>query len=182
MSQLEFTNYSSCKGIVLDSGEGEFVFNGSVATKTGDATILYWAANPPNYMENFSGSGLPYPNPDIAFENTPNRGAVKISGGAFSFRVRYPNSYYVGLGTVLVEPCVHFKVCEKGTDGTVHTIKLGHGVPFRMDTYPSKRDSPLFYSGRDQLPIRTQEEILRSSGYPEKNTMPENHWGQKPPK
>jgi hypothetical protein len=182
MSSLEFTNYSSCKGVVLDSGEGEYVVRGTVATKTNDATILYWAANPPNYMENYSGSGLPFANPDIAFENTPNRGAVKANGGSFSFRVRYPNSYYVGLGTVLVEPCVHFKVCEAGSDNTVHTIKLGKGIPYRMDTYPAKRSTPLFYSGRDELPIRTQEEILRSYGFPEDNQMPTNHWGLKPPK
>jgi hypothetical protein len=39
------------------------------------------------------------------------------------------------------------------------------------------RTNSLFYKGRDDLPIRTQEQILRDSGYPDKNIMPPNFWG-----
>lgn len=183
----DYSNQYSCKGVVLDSGEGEYVVKGSIATKTLDATILFWAPNPPTYTTSYSGSGLPYPSPDVAYENTPNRGAVKSSGGNFEFRVRYPNSYYIGLGSVYVEPCVHIKVCEEGADNKVHTIKLGNGIPFRMLTYPPSqpetkpRSNPLFYSGRPQLEMRTQEQILRDSGYPEDNVMPKNFWGKAVP-
>ena len=187
-NQFDFIFKNNCKGVILDSGDGEYIVKGSVQTKTNNATLMYWAANPPSYLTSFSGSGLPYPNPEIAYENTPNRGAVKISGGIYQFRVRFPNAYYVGLGSVYVEPCVHIKVCEEGGDGKINTIKLGNGIPFRSLTYPPTqngtlaREGPMFYKGLEELPIRSQEEILRSSGYPEKNEMPANFWGGKPPK
>ena len=174
----------SCEGIVLDSGEGEYVVKGNISS-LGNSTILFWAANLPNYLTNFSGSGLPYPNPDIAYENTPNRGAVKSQGGSFEFKIRYPNSYYIGLGTVCVQPCCHIKVCDGNNDGKIHTIKLGNGIPFRMLTYPptgktAPRSSPMFYDNREGLPVRSQEQVLRDSGYPESNKMPNDFWGLKP--
>ncbi len=186
MSQFDFFE-NNCKGVVLDSGDGEYIVKGSVQTKTTNATVMYWAANPPTYTTSFSGSGLPYPNPEVAYENTPNRGAVKTSGGQFQFRVRFPNAYYIGLGSVYVEPCVHIKVCEEGSDGTIQTIKLGNGIPYRSLTYPPTqngtlpRENCMFYDGRDKLPIRGQEAILRSAGYPEQNKMATNFWGLKPP-
>ena len=122
----------------------------------------------------------------MAYENTPNRGAVKATNGKFEFRLKYPNSYYMGLGTVYVEPSCLVKVCGKNSDSKIHTIKLGNGIPFRMMTYPpppltAPRANPLFYKGGHELPIRTQEQILRDSGFPEKNTMAANFWGLKPP-
>ena len=171
----------SCDGVVLDSGDGEYIVKGTIQTTSSNATILFWAANPPTYTTSFTGSGMPFPNAEIAYDNSPNRGAVKIKGSQFQFRIRYPNAYYTALGTVYVPPCVHVKVCENGSNNDIHTIKLGSGIPFRMQTYPVGRTSPLFYDGMDKLPIRTQEQILRDSGYPEKNIMPVNFWGLKPP-
>ena len=56
-----------------------------------------------------------------------------------------------------------------------------------MLTYPpsqpktAARANPRFYSGRTELPMRTQEQILRDSGYPENNKMPANFWGKAVP-
>lgn len=183
----EYAKQFSCEGVVLDSGDGEYVVRGRLNTLTSNATIMFWAANPPTYTTSFTGSGLPFPNPDIAYDNTPNRGAVKSVNGKFEFKIRYPNAYYVGLGTVYVEPCVHIKICELGSDGKIHTIKLENGIPFRMLTYPpshegtAARANPMFYAGRDELPIRTQEQILRDSAFPEDNKMPTNFWGKSIP-
>lgn len=183
----DYSNQHSCDGIVLDSGNGEYIVKGHVNTKTPNANILFWAANPATYTGSFTGSGLPYPSADVAYENTPNRGAVKSEGGHFRFRVRYPNAYYMGLGSVYVEPCVFIKVCEEGGDNKVHRIRLGNGIPFRMLTYPpslpqtAPRQNALFYAGRETLPIRTQEDILRASAYPSENKMPKNFWGMAVP-
>ena len=35
--------------------------------------------------------------------------------------------------------------------------------------------------GKNKLPIRTQEQVLRDSSYPEDNRMPSDFWGLKPP-
>ena len=179
--KTDYAKKYTCDGVVLDSGEGEYVVKGNIK-EIGSSKILFWAPNPPTYVTSFSGSGLPYANPDMAYENSPNKGMVNAVNGSFEFRVRYPNSYYIGLGTVYVEPCCHIKVCG---DDKIHTIKLGNGIPFRMLTYPptmktAPRANAMFYAGRDKLPVRSQEQILRDSGYPEENKMPSDFWGLRP--
>ena len=47
----------------------------------------------------------------------------------------------------------------------IYSFKLSGGIPYRTLTYPEKRNSPMFYNGRDKLPIRTQEQILRDYSY-----------------
>lgn len=169
-----------CQGTVETNSEGEYIVKGYIQNFLPNTKIYYWAANPPDYITSYSGSGLPFPNPETAFENTPNRGIAKVNSGMFQFRIQYPNAFYVNLGTLYIEPTVYFKIC--GTD-KIHTIPLGNGIPFRMLTYPpsqrntAARTNSLFYKGRDDLPIRTQEQILRDSGYPDKNVMPSNFWG-----
>lgn len=189
MSKHLNSNVPTCKGIVLDSGDGEFIVKGYVKSLQTDPTVLFWAANPATYCQSFSGAGMPFPNPEIAYDNTPNRGAVKAHGNQFKFKVRFPNAYYTNLGSTYVEPCVHIKVCGDNdpTNDKIHTVKLGHGIPFRSTTntpYPkvtNSRTSPLFYSGRDNLPMRTQEQILRDSSFPKINNTPKNFWGKTPP-
>ena len=127
-------------------------------------------------------------------DRTPNVGAVKAVNRKFEFRVKYPNSYYVGLGSLYVPPHVHFKVCEnKNVDlnnikskGEYHSIQIDNGIPFRTLSYPAppsnnSRTGPMFYHcNKDKLEVRTQEDILRASGYPEENVMPDNFWGLRP--
>ena len=182
----DFAKEFNCEGMVLDSGDGEYIVKGKVKNG-GNSNIMFWAPNPPTYVTSYAGSGLPFANPEMAYDNTPNKGMVKAKNGSFEFKVRYPNSYYMGLGTVCVEPCCHIKICGKKSDNKIHTIKLGNGIPFRMLTYPPTsetgrpRSSATFYSGGWELPVRTQEQICRDSGYPEVNKMPKDFWGLTPP-
>lgn len=177
-----FNKIYTCKGVIEDSGSGEYVVSGQT-TAPNDSMVLFWAANPPNYNTSFAGSGLPYPSPDIAFDNTPNKGAVRVKNGSFKFFIRYPSSFYAGLGTLYVAPHVYYKVCDNsGKESKVYSVKIGKGIPFRTLTYPpppttAPRRNVSFYAGRDSLPLRTQEQILRDSGYPDKNIMPDNFWG-----
>ena len=176
----------SCKEAVIDSGSGEFTVDGSTDAPDG-SIVIFWAANPPNYNTSFSGSGLPYPNPDVAFDNTPNQGATKVKNGSFKFKIRYPSSFYAGLGSLYLPPQVYYKVCQgEDNESKVHVIKIGEGIPFRSLTYApppttAPRRSPMFYSGGWKLPVRTQEQILRDSAYPSKNEIPSNFWGLRPP-
>ena len=104
----QYSKKITCEGLVLDKGDGEYSVKGRI-NSLGNSTLMYWAANPPTYNSSYSGSGLPYPNPDIAYENTPNRGLVKTTNGNFDFNIRFPNSYYIGLGSVYVNPYVILK-------------------------------------------------------------------------
>ena len=93
------------------SGEGEFLLD--IETNAPDNTkLLFWAANPPQYNGSFSGSGLPFPNPDIAFDNTPNVGIVKIKDRKTTVNLFFPNSFYVNLGNTLIPPRFYYKFCE----------------------------------------------------------------------
>ena len=185
----------SCDGVVLNNGNGNITVKGQLKDNKDDVTVLYWASNPPDFRASFSGSGLPYANPEQAFDRSPNVGAVKTVNGKFEFKIFYPNAYYVGLGSLYIPPHVHIKVCNGTKEGVYHSIKLTNGIPFRTLTYPAPpsknpRNGPLFYHNKN-LTLRTQEQILRDSGYPshgrvgdviEENSVPDNFWGLRPPK
>lgn len=180
-------NKDMCQGVIINEGSGEILVSGKVKSQSDSPMVRYWAASPADRLLSFSGSGLPFPNGEMAFQNTPNKGAVRAEGGEFSFRIRYPNAYYVGLGTLYVPPFVYLKVCEQGHEDVYHSIQIDGGIPYRTLTYPAPpsmkpRNSPLFYHEPEQKKIvRSQEQILRESAYPDTNVMPDNFWGKKPP-
>jgi hypothetical protein len=171
---------------IKNNNNGVFIISGELNYVSNEKRYLkYSAANPPTYNSNFSGSGLPFPNEEIAFDNTPNRGVTDIVNGKFSFSIRYPNSYYINMGTVYVEPHIKLVIVDKDNNNISQTkiIKLGDGIPFRTLTWPVQRDwskGPLFYKTNFNM-VRTQYQILLDSAYPDKNIMPENFWGMMPP-
>jgi len=179
--QLYF-NEMTCEGLVKNNGEGNLTINGIIkGYENRDVDIIYWAAAPATRGIGFTGSGLPYPNPEQAYDQTPNQGAARATGGQFSIKLRSPNAYYVGLGSLYVPPVLHVKVC--GED-TVHHIPLTHGIPFRTLTYPAPpsknpRSNAMFYC-TGTLPVRSQEQILRDSAYKSEVPMPDNFWGLRP--
>ena len=147
--------------------------------------VKYSSANPPTYNSSFSGSGLPYPNENSAFENTPNRGIVAVVNNKFSISIRYPNSYYINMGTDYVEPHIRLVLCDNNNKevSDVMYVNLGEGIPFRTLTWPVQRNwnkGPDFYNVKN-LPVRSQFQILVDSAYPPTNIMPKNLWGTVPP-
>ena len=175
-------NFSMCHGAVENKTDGDVSVKG---TAEPNKLVMYWAASPIHTNYSFSGRGLPYPNPEQAFDRSPNVGAVKSdSAGNFEFKIKMPSAYYVGLGTLYIPPQVHIKVCGGKNQDSYETIKLNDGIPYRTLTSPAPpgknpRDSPLFYASK--LPVRGQEAILRSAGYNPAASVPDNFWGLKPP-
>lgn len=179
-----------CSGELVNMGNGDIIVRGSVNGFNVDR-VMFWAASPPTYGLSFSGSGLPYPNPTMAFDRTPNKGVAQVTGGRFEFKLRYPNAYYIGLGSLFMPPHVNIKPCAAGSSESdpvnkTVTVMLDDGVPFRTLTYPAPpskkpRVSAMFYC-EPSYGARSQETILRESGYPEVNKMPDNFWGRKPPR
>lgn len=182
---------SLCDVNIMNNQDNSFILNGTLKENLLERSlnrqlyIRWWAANTPTFNSNFSGSGLPFPNEDIAFENSNNMGKVEVSRGNFSFSMRYPNSYYINMGATYVPPEVQIQVCDgngKNVSNIQH-INLGEGIPFRTLTWPKQRDwneGALFYKVENNQ-VRSQEQILKDSAYPKVNKMPPNFWGKKPP-
>jgi len=142
-------------------------------------TLKYWAANSPTTGASFSGSGLPFPNEEVAYENSKNQGNIEIYNLNFSLNFLKPNSYYTNQGKVLVRPHVNFMfVTGNNTPiGGVYKIELDNFIPYR--TLSMVRKNVMFYNNPN-LPIRNQEQILIDSRYDGK--LAANFWGLKPPK
>ena len=186
MDPVKYFNQKFCSGsskIVMRQSEQLVTVTGKLKDPSIDpnATIYYWAANPA-HKNRSSKSSLPYANPEQAFDRSPSIGKVEAENGEFSITIEYPSAYYVGLGSVLIDPSLHIQVANR--EDMFDTIQLGEAYPYRTLTYPSDkrfnaRDSPLFYH-QENLPIRSQETILRASAYPGHFVSAPNFWGMRP--
>ena len=150
--------------------------------------IRYFAASPMDKITSFSGAGLPFPNPEIAFESTPNQGEIELEReNAFEISLLKPNSYYVHMGATFVPPSVYIRYNNGESIDQIFAIQVARPVPFRSLNYPAQREQEgaLFYRDRQfsdkKYSIRTQEQILRDSAYPEHESVPDNFWGKRPP-
>lgn len=186
MERVTYFNNLFCSGSVYcntNSSEPIVRVNGKIKDKyvPSKSELYYWAANPA--QRNLSSkSALPYANPEQAFDRSPNIGKVPIVDGEFNIEITYPSAYYVGLGSVLIDPSLHIRVSQR--EDLFDTIQLGEGYPYRTLTYPSDRrfkarEGPMFYH-QENLPIRTQEQILRDSAYPQSFNSKTNFWGLRP--
>jgi hypothetical protein len=104
----------------------------------------YRSSNPVHRNYSYSGSGLPYPTPEEAYENTPNKGVIKKNlQGVFEISVKNPSGYYVHLGKQLIHPHVHIK---STTSGKSYIIMLGDHVQYK--SLSSLPNQPYRSSGR----------------------------------
>ena len=185
MKQILF-NKDMCSGTISYHGRSDLIIQGKLKTLSPTSKLFFWAASPPTYGSSFSGSGMPYPDPLTAYDRTPNKGVLEVQNGNFTINMKYPNAYYIGLGSVYVPPHINFKVSENGKQDEYFSVQIDDGIPFRMLTYPAPptkkpRTSASFYD-EPEKGARTQEAILRASGYPDSHTMPDNFWGDRPPR
>jgi hypothetical protein len=141
--------------------------------------IQYIAPSPPDYRASFSGSALPYANEAQAYEGTPNTGRVILKKNTFSFDIATPNSYYDNFSSVIVIPFVYINYKIGGVEKSLKINLANSSIPYRSLTH-SANYNEMFYSN-ENLPIRTQEAIIRDSKYPmTKNTYTSDFWGLKP--
>ena len=172
-----------CEGEIVQvpSDLNDITVFGRLHETVPEGFIRYVAASPPDYRATYTGSGLPFASHSQAFYNTPNKGIVRLVDNTFEIRLMYPNSYYIGLGTVMVPPTVY--IFYQNNEGKTRKvpIQISEGIPYRSLTYSPIRKDAMFYKWGWSLPVRTQEQVLRDAGYPSYNTMDVNHWGLKPP-
>jgi hypothetical protein len=155
---------------------------GSIKEYVVDRKLVYAAAAPADRRASFSGSGLPFPNANQAFDNTPNIGTVLTDpgSGSFTIQIKVPNAYYVGLGSVYVQPKIYLN-WHNGHVAKERALNISEGIAYRKLTYPWQRSSTMFYENLPvQLPVRSQEQILRDSAY-NVNKEADKFWGLRPP-
>ena len=129
-------------GEILSDDWINFVVRGQVVR--GACPIRFWAANPPDLRQSYSGSGLPFPNPEIAFENTSNRGLVNCDNrGRFEFKVVKPNGYYIAQGRKLIGSQVKMVL---GNDEDIKILQLGDPIANR--SLKNLEGRPIRSSGR----------------------------------
>ncbi len=185
MDQFVQFKSETCNGRIEYMGRTDIKIVGKLEDSVSDKRIFYIAASPADHRSTYTGSGLPFANQVQAFESTPNIGVVELSSdNTFEIELMTPNSYIVGLGSVVVPPTLYLEYLDGERKVRRVQIKVSNGIPYRTMTYPMvprPRSSVDFYDTQFYLPVRSQEQILLDSAYPRTNQMPDSHWGAKPP-
>tara|TARA_B100000795_G_C22805557_1_gene444638 strand:- start:4367 stop:4879 length:513 start_codon:yes stop_codon:yes gene_type:complete len=124
--------------------------------------ILLMAPNPIDRMSNYSGSGLPFPNNEIAFQNTPNK--IDITGtGVINTEFQYPNSFYMPDGINKIVSSVFLQLTDNNNNVFHLYYKLHDINSLRTLVNRNSRTGPEFYGAKDYLlPIGTAENVMRA--------------------
>lgn len=178
---------SSGKGVDAiirrNPGDRSVTISGRITALGATPIKVEWAAAAPVTRGiSFAGSGQPYPNKEIAFQNTPNRGSFETTDGSFIIQMKdIPAGYYSGLGSIYVPPLVEFIVKSVASPQKVATAVLwinDTAAPYRWlgGSPATSRPEPntekstgraMYYFGREELPLfENQETLLRARAYP----------------
>jgi hypothetical protein len=145
--------------------------------------IKYYAAAPPDRRYSYSGSALPFPNHDQAFENSKNEGKAEYLNGKYYIRLDdMPNAFYTNLGADLIPPSIFVSFKSKG-QSLKYTLQISDGVPFRSLNYHGSRTQAdcNWYINNEVLPMRNQEQIFIDSCHPGRHVESQrDFWGLKP--
>jgi len=115
--------------------------------------VRIFATRPIDRMTNYSGSGLPFPCADVAFENSPNNHTVDASGH-FDVKFKYPNGYYMSDAREKVPPSIFFSITEQMKPPYLIQFKIPDPLPMRTLGYRPMRQGPMYYSAKqDLIPI-----------------------------
>jgi len=121
-----------CSGTIVKDNHGLLTISASTSVYGNE--LKYIAAAPADLRTSYMGSGLPFANPEMAYEGTENRGVASVVNGRFQITVKTPNAYYVNNGTKLILPHVHVDIGNEYFD-----IPLGDAIPSRsLSSLPGK--------------------------------------------
>lgn len=166
------------------SSKYDIVVKGAMTEPVENGQIRYLAASPADRRASYSGSGFPFHNAEQAFIDSPNRGIVELVGNTFEIPLLFPNSYYIQLGRELIPPTLFIYYNNQSGEKRIIEIKLSDPIPYRFLGYPAQftlgRNGADFYHAHHNLPVRSQEQVLRDSAYPSENKMDSDFWGLRP--
>jgi hypothetical protein len=145
--------------------QGQSVHIVGSVTNFGDySSVTVMAANPIDRMTTYTGSGLPFPCQDMAFEGTPN--IVELKQAAFNIVFKYPNSYYTYDNWTKVPPSIF--VVLKPVDPSKPTLIHRHSIPDQLplrtlNRRPGHYKGPGFLARKEYLvPMGGAEDVMRA--------------------
>lgn len=139
-----------------------FILNitGYIKNSTYYNKIVIIAPNPIDRMINYSGSGLPFPNEHIAFENTPNYKLINNSEN-INVQFKYPNSFYSRDGKNKILPSLFVQLTDVSGKSFQLQYELEDFNTLRTLINRENRKGPEFYSNKDTiLPIANAENVM----------------------
>lgn len=161
-------NHVTCTVTITDPQT--ILVEGKITNPSSYKSMEVMAPHPIDRRTSYHGSGLPFPCPPVALENTPNRAFPK-EDGRFSAVFAYPNSYYTFDGFTKVKPSIFFTLIPKqGTDADAVYVRFelpeDPALFLRTLTHrPGRQEGPAFYDKKDTLmdPIpRSAEHVMRT--------------------
>lgn len=133
---------------------------GSIKLPVQYKKLLIIAPNPIDRMINYSGSGLPFPNEEIAFENTPNYKQIDNSG-IINIQFKYPNSFYSRNGKNKILPSLFVELTDNSGKSFQLQYELKDLNNLRTLINRENRKGPEFYSSKDSiLPVANAENVM----------------------
>ena len=111
------------------------------------------APNPIIKGMSLNGSGLPFPNPQVAFGETVNYHEISENGIINDIIFKYPNGYYVVGGKNKIPPSVFVILHPKNKTQPLHIrLELNDNLPLHTLNYrPNFFKGPEFYSSKEEL-------------------------------
>tara|TARA_Y100000389_G_scaffold81486_1_gene78051 strand:+ start:1021 stop:1512 length:492 start_codon:yes stop_codon:yes gene_type:complete len=137
-------NNQFVNGTVSYLNNNIILINGSINTNNG----LIIASNPSDNLINYSGTNLPFPNYEIAFENTKNK--HDIINKSFNIKFKYPNSYY-DVDT-LIPPALFF-ILKNNNDKQEYTVRVDLINNCKLKTLYNRNTyhDPFFYDDKNSV-------------------------------
>jgi hypothetical protein len=113
-------SFDNCDTILSENDTGMVILDGTLSNlykkygKTiGNIYVKYWAPASQSDVNNISGVNIPFPNEEIAFQDTLNKGVIEVENNKFRFELYRPQSYYMNVGDKPVRANVKFIFCDK---------------------------------------------------------------------
>jgi hypothetical protein len=128
----------------------------TINAQLASSSVRFWAAAPRERRASFTGSGLPFPNKTIAFQNTPNTKhmTVDLNFPKISVEVLSPNAYYDG--DTFVPPHVDFEYLPIGESSPIVSR-----VVLEEETIANRRLRNTFQIPKATSIVNTQETRIR---------------------
>lgn len=147
-------------------------FTGSILNPANYASVEIIAANPIDRRMSYGGSGLPFPNAEVAFEGTPNRLTLDpASAASFRGEFAYPNRYYLADARTVIAPSVFFVLTPKIAGAEPIYVRFELPLPSEelklrsLNHREGRVAGPAFYSRKEDLiGIEGAEKTMRLYG------------------